>query len=96
METLLWIFLSCYGLFSIVLTLIDIKGKDMQWKHVFFLLSGIVAFAVATVFTGQSISKQHPPNIKSSKFYIKTEIHLNPINGVEIQRDTIYKFIPKK
>ncbi len=96
METLFFILLGLAGITGIILLLRAIEENEIKWYWVLLLLLAIIALSVSMTLTGATIEKQCPRPVHSKEFTVKTEIHIETIDGQETLRDTVYTFTPNK
>lgn len=88
-------------LFIILIVLFLVGGmillpEETDKKRKMRQMIGVICVSLYMSLWGVGMCIFTPPNIKSSKFKVKTEIRQEFLNGQEISRDTVYIFTPKK
>ena len=97
MKALIWLVIGMVGMIAVAIGYSKTEENRPKlgiWFFVFFL--GAMACGLSIIFTGQYIEREYPENIHSTNFNVKTEIHVNQVDGIETERDTVYIFTPKK
>ena len=89
---LLCLFIGAVG--CIMLFSMDYIKEQPTVKSLLHVSLALTFVVVGFSLFGKQIGKKEL--ISSENYKIKSEIHLNIVNGQEISRDTIYIFTPKK
>jgi len=97
MKTILLALLGITGMFSFAFSFKIVEDdKKFKWWLLILLIYGIFATPVGLIITGATIQNENPNDIHLIDFDLKTEIHTQYIDSIEVSRDTVYIFTPKK
>ena len=97
MKVVILMLLGSLGVFAYAIGFGKGVIKDEpKIKWFLLMIFGIFLAVPCYIYGGVLCEREQPKSIHSVDFNVKSEIHVEYIDSLEVSRDTLYTFTPKK